>query len=277
MGGQLSTYATVTDYTSYTHLSINTPTQNLQALVDDAEHDIDLVLPKTLYLTGAIFGIALTGATGGSFVLDILWRGVTYVSQPIMWNDLGGDVVNALQGATDQYGNALPSEVWAQPDNKYYQQSWAYGPLPSVPVVVQATNSMGRQKLATPTVVNNFLTGTNPTVTVQQLVGGGLRINPYQIPADYADALKAAVCAQAEYRDQMGPQFFARAQWQSVQGPEFKTTGKLPLIGPRVMRELSGTDIIQRGARARPGTAIGRQKVYTPVGGTPIPDDWRAI
>lgn len=273
----MSTYAQISDYQNYTALPVKTNPAGLQALIDAAENDIDKILPRMSYLTNAIVGITLSGATGGAFALQLTWRGIIYTSGPIPWNAHGADLLVALQSLADPQGNFVPPGTWQIPEARYYQQKWAYGPLPGTPIVVQAVNSMGRQKLQPFTVVNNTLAGTNPRVTAQTIVGGGLRINPYLIPADYADLLKSAVCAQAEYRDQMGPRFFSQAQFTRVDGPEFRTRGKLPLIGPKVMRELSGTDLIQRGARARPGTSLGRAIAYGPIGGTPIPDDWRAV
>lgn len=65
------------------------------------------------------------------------------------------------------------------------------------------------------------------------------------VPADLAvrdrDALRDAVCAQAEYRIEMGERFFRQAQRQSVSGPQFSTTGTLPRIGPKVREELEGS------------------------------------
>lgn len=63
---------------------------------------------------------------------------------------------------------------------------------------------------------------------------------------DYASslALRRATCAQAVYRNLKGAEFFDRAQFESVTGPEFTTTGHEPMLGPRAMRELSGSGLI---------------------------------
>jgi hypothetical protein len=125
--------------------------------------------------------------------------------------------------------------------------------------------------------VTNSLEGDNAQVVVTQFRGGGTRWDIWAIEPFQVDALKRATCAQAEYRDQMGEDFYIRAQYQSVSGPEFHTTGALPLIGPKARRELNGSGLIQYGARAVSGTSMGMAYAYQRLGGTPIPDDWRAV
>lgn len=272
----MSTYATQLDVANYIEGWVAGDPAALERLIKRAEKDVDHILGQGS-LTDAIIGISLSNATGQNFALGLNWRGVGYVSPPISWNALGVDVVAALQNMTNGLGARLPPGVWSMAESKYANQQWAFGPLPGVPVVVEAINSLGGQALPDLTIVNNGLSGIDAQITIQTIVGGGLRVNPYQLPATYSDALRNATCAQVEYRYTMGEDFFVRAQWNSVSGPEFKTTGKLPRIGPKVLQELQGTDLIQRGARARPGTSTGRQKVFAPSGTTPFPDDWRSI
>lgn len=274
----MATYATADDFEDYTDNSVILDADATEMLLRKAEKDVNRILPRGSYLTGAIIGISLdSSVTDGDFTLGMNWRGVDYTSEPILHDDIVSEVVTMLQDSVDQYGNNLPPGVWSIPDTREYNQAWAAGPLPGVPVVVQAINSMGRQDIGDLSIVANNLVPTGTTITVDTIVRGGLRVNPYQLPADYADALRDATCAQAEYRNTMGEDFFVRAQFTSVSGPEFRTQGRLPVIGPKVMQELQGTDLVQRGARARPGTATRRQIVYSPIGTTPIPDDWRAI
>jgi hypothetical protein len=66
------------------------------------------------------------------------------------------------------------------------------------------------------------------------------------------DVLRRATCAQAEYRFNMGEAFFVKGQYDQVTGPDFATTGRLPWIGPKVYRELSGTDLIPLSFAAGP-------------------------
>jgi hypothetical protein len=66
------------------------------------------------------------------------------------------------------------------------------------------------------------------------------------------DVLKRATCAQAEYRFNMGEAFFVKGQYEQVTGPDFATTGRLPWIGPKVYRELAGTDLIPLSFAAGP-------------------------
>lgn len=272
----MATYTTQTDFQNYAEGWTTVDPDALERLLKRAERDIDRILIATSNQTNAIWGLAITNATGGTFGLGLTWLSVPYTTQPIPYNAQGQDVLNYLGAMKDQYGNSLPLGVWQQPEVKYYSQPWAFGPLPNIPVVFEAANSMGSQDIPDFTVTNN-LVGTNTAISVTDIVRGGLRINPYLLSAKEALALNRATCAQAEYRDAMGEDFFVKAQYKSIEGPKFQTTGRLPLIGPKVMIELSGTDLVQRGGRARPGYAKGRQFVYQPVGGTPIPDDWRAV
>jgi hypothetical protein len=66
-------------------------------------------------------------------------------------------------------------------------------------------------------------------------------------------ALNRATCAQAEYRVVQGPAFFVQAQYKQVGGPGgFSTTGRLPIVGPKVKRELGGTGLMPIGAQSSP-------------------------
>jgi hypothetical protein len=122
-----------------------------------------------------------------------------------------------------------------------------------------------------------MLEGTDIRVSVAQMVGGGLKVDPYQLAVSDRMALRRATCAQAEYRDQMGAAFFTMPQYKTVSGPEFNVSGRRPRIGPRVMDELASTDLIQRGARAAISTQANRAFAYMPIGDLGIADDWRAI
>jgi hypothetical protein len=225
--------------------------------------------------------------SGGDFTLSLTWVSVEYTTAAIDWNASGADVLSALKLMDDEYGNPLPVEAWRTPEVKFYVQPWAFGPLPG-PVVVEAGNPLGAQRLnpfvADDTNLTNGVLGNGegedpavPAVTVSEIVAGGLRVNPYLVsPAD-ADALRWATCAQAEYRNVMGEAFFTREQWQSVSGPEFTTTGKLPLIGPKVKRELAASAALwQKGARATVGSPSMVAAPWVPYGSTPIPEDWTA-
>ncbi len=273
----MSTYASVNDFLSYTTVSVNTGSGALQTLLDNAELDLDSVLGRG-NVSNAVQGFQMSNVTGGTWNVSLNWLGIEYTSPDIPYDVDGADLTGIyLNELADQYGNLIPSKGWDQPTSAYYAQKWAYGPLPDVPITVEAVGSLAEQRLPVMTADKTGLTGTNPSVTVTQIVGGGLTYNPYWLNARDSYALNRALCAQAEYRDQMGEEFFIKAQWRSVSGPEFNTQGSLPMIGPKVRRELAGTDLIQRGARAVISPANRRAQAYFPSGGTPIPDDWRAI
>jgi hypothetical protein len=288
----MATWATATDLQNYNPAMFASMSDDvLETLIRNCEKDVDRLLPRgSDSLTDMLVGITLDPTVdSGAFEVQMVWRGSTFTTPAINWDDDGNTVLNDFLAMTDVYGNMLPSTWpagatsydWEQPLQREDLQNWAFGPFPGVPVVLEAINQLGRQPIADLTIVNNTLTTPdddgNPSVTVLTVQEGGLRASPYLIPTEYADALRDATCAQCEYRNTMGEDFFIRAQFSSTSGPEFKTTGKLPTLGPKVMRELQGTDLVQRGARARPGTSTSRQVVYAPVGSTPIPDDWRSI
>lgn len=91
----------------------------------------------------------------------------------------------------------------------------------------------------------------------------GHKFDPAAMSARDADVLKRATCAQAEYRFTMGEDFMRRAQLAEVQGPDFTTKGTLPYIGPKVMRELAGTDLIPLSTQAVSGQTADRPPWYS--------------
>lgn len=273
----MSTYASVTDYVAYTDLTILTSSGQRQALLDQAERDIDRILQKTIDLTDLIQGISMTGVTGGSFDASLPWGITSYTVVDIPWNVQGNDFLNYLDGMEDPYENLIPVGSWIEPSGTFNDQNYAFGPLPGTPIVFEATGQIGGQVLPLLSIDTTNLVGTTPRVTVQQLVGGGLKVDPNQLDGSDAMALKRATCAQAEYRDQMGSAFFVTPQYKTVSGPEFNVTGRRPRVGPRVMDELADTDLIQRGARATITTNARRQFAFSPIGDLGIPDDWRAV
>jgi hypothetical protein len=278
----MATYTTQTAFESYVEGFTLSDAATLERLLQRAEKDVDRLLRKPLMLTNIMEGISITGTvTGGNFKLSQVWNGITYTTNPIPYNVDGPTLLTYLSTMSDSYGRAISSlypgdTIWQIPEITYYSQPWAYGPLPGTPVVVEAYNQLGGQYLAPLTSDPSGLVGSSAGVTVTQLVRGGLRVNPYLMNGRDAEVLSNATCAQAEYRNEMGESFFRRAQWASIKGPDFQTNGKLPTIGPKVIREFIGSDLLQRGARGRPGTVVGRQITYVPPGGLPIPDDWRA-
>jgi hypothetical protein len=254
-----------------------TPTGALQSLLDQAERDIDRVIQKTLDLTDLIQGISMTGVTGGEFGVSLGWGIASYTVNDVPHDVDGNDFLNYLNAMEDPHGNLIPSGSWIEPSGTFNSQYYAFGPLPNTPIVFEAIGNLGAQRLPLVSIDTTGLTGPNPQVTVAQMVGGGLKMDPNQLSGSDAMALKRATCAQAEYRDQMGAAFFTTPQYKTVSGPEFNVSGRRPRIGPRVMDELADTDLIQRGARATITTNARRQFAFQPIGALGIPDDWRAI
>lgn len=277
----MSTYAQVSDLVNYSTIRLNTPDDRLQTLLDNAEQDVDLMFNPS-DLTDSLQGFSVIGGTavGGSWIPAITWLGDTYTSEAIPWNATGQQVLDALNAATNVLGQKYQGDQWMMAVTPAYSPDWAFGPLPTKPVVVEAMGFMGNQGLAPFTVTSNLegaTDGDSPQIAVTQFRGGGTRLDVWMLQPSQVTALRRATCAQAEYRDQMGEDFFIKAQWQSVSGPEFTTQGKLPFLGPKVFRELNGSGLIEYGARAVVGTRGSSAYAYQRLGGTPIPDDWRAV
>lgn len=227
--------------------------------------------------TDSLQGFVMSGeVTGGTWAAAIEWMGDTFFSADIPWNSTGAEVLVAINAMTDVLGRTVPGPSWIQAVTPSSAPNWAYGPLPAIPVVIEATGQMSGQALL-PFTVTSSLAGVNPQINVKQFRGGGTRWDIWAVAPYQASALKRAACAQAEYRDAMGEDFFIRAQYASVHGPEFQTTGWLPIIGPKVKRELNGSGLIQYSARAVVGTSSQEASVYQRLGGTPIPDDFRGV
>lgn len=273
----MATFATTEDLAEYSPSLAGLDSITAEALIKSAQREVNRLLHSGYY-TNQIFGVSIGPAvTSGTFEVGMEWLRVQYTTPAIQWNAAGADVKTAFQAMADQYGNSIPPGAWQLPDAKSYAQPWAFGPLPGVPVVLETSNALGAQGLDDLTIVNNNLTPANSVITLATIVEGGLRANPYFLPASDMNALRDATCAQAEFMNTMGDDFFIKHQFTQVRGPEFSWTGRQSTTAPKVMRELGGTDLVQRGARARPGTVTRRQVVYAPVGTTPIPDDWRAM
>lgn len=271
----MSSYAQVSDLIDYTSLTLNTPDENLPTLINNAERDIDTMFNPSV-LTNALMGIQMSGVEDGDFAASLTWQGSVFTSGPIQWNAVEDDVIAALNSMENVLGDKILGPAWQVPVTPTAAPDWAGGPLPFIPVVVEAVGYLAQQALPLLTTVSN-LTGSTPTVKVISFRGGGVRYDIWQLQPFQVLALRNATCAQAEYRDQMGEDFYVRAQWDAVHGPEFQTTGKLPIIGPKVHRELQGSGLVQYSARASVGARGNMATALSRMGGTPIPDDWRAV
>ena len=104
--------------------------------------------------------------------------------------------------------------------------------------------------------------------------GSERKLDPDDLSWDEARALKRATCAQFEYRLEMGEAFFVRPQFDSVSGPDFSTSGQAPYIGPKAMRELSGSGLMQNTT----SVAFKRRNAVPPwapfAWNLPDPTDW---
>lgn len=250
----MSSYAQLADLRSYAPQLASQQDAVLQPLLDLAERDLDqLVLPPTR-LTAALQLLTPVGVAAGHFTLALAWLGHTYKTGPIAWNADGLEVVDALNVATNELGQ-LPPETneWQLPPPTANNLVYPEGPFPTAPIAVRAGGGIAEQSLPLLVVDETALTGT---ITVTSVVAGGMKVDPTLLAPRQITALNRATCAQAEYRYDMGPQFFRRSQFSSVSGPVFNTQGKLPLIGPKVRRELTQSGLVMVGARASAGYSL---------------------
>lgn len=268
-------YAQNQDLINYSPLCANLQAAQLTALIRAAEDDLDqLVLPPTV-LTASQQRLTASGTlSGGTFIASLDWIGnQTYTSPPVNYNVNGWDLVWTLNQMTNQFGFPLPSATcWQIPPNSPNNIEWPEGPLNTAPVEVQASSDFDEQMLQLLQIDSTNLVGG--TVTVTETVVGGRKVDPTWLEPKQVRMLTRATCAQAEYRQMMGANFFIRAQFDDVSGPVFKTTGKLPLVGPKVRRELTQSGLLLIHARSswgrsrRPsGIGVGWPPYYTPEGG----------
>jgi hypothetical protein len=273
----MSTYAQIADLMSYSKIRLNTQDDHIQDLLDSSEQDVDLMFNPS-DLTDSLQGFSISGnPTGGSWSAQILWQGDTWTSLDIPWNASGLQALGCLNASTNALGQPYQGTSWERAITPAYMPDWSFGQLPTKPIVVQATAYMGNQVLPPFTVTSNLTGDDTARVNVTQFRGGGTRLDVWMLQPSQRYQLTRATCAQAEYRDQMGEDFFIKAQYTQVTGPEFTTQGQLPILGPKVMRELNGSGLVQYGTRAAVGVRGSSAYAYQRFGGTPIPDDWRAV
>lgn len=248
----MSSYAQLADLRAYAPGIASLSDSALQSLLDNAERDLDdLVLPPTSL--SASRQMLSSTATAGTFVLAFTWLGQVYETVACDFDISADELVSNLNHAVNVYGMMLPqTTVWEIAPNPPYGAFYPRGPLHTLPIVVQATGNMAEQALDLLD-VHSSLTGGALTVT--SIVEGGKKADPTLLEPFQQQALMRATCAQAQYRNVMGDSFFIRAQYEDVSGPVFHTSGKLPLIGPAVRRELMQSGMTLFGARAAVGSS----------------------
>jgi hypothetical protein len=130
---------------------------------------------------------------------------------------------------------ALPLPTYATPDDlEDYSEAF----------VVDNEDAANRLMYRAQQQVDQLLVGR-----VGAIQATGLRYDPDALEPWVAQALKNAVCAQAEYRLAMGEDFLIRDQRQQEQTPDMTLIGKVGRIAPKVYEELAGTGLLRFGAR----------------------------
>ena len=251
----MSTYAFQQDVEQYIEGWVTDDPFALDRMIRRCEHDVDRILVRTRFALPPtqIFGVP--GAAGGSYILSwVDYNGVTNTAT-VQWNATA-DQIQADIVAWPAVGAGNVTVMGTGPFTVVWDPSWA------------RSNYVGRIAPAIDFQVLLFsidATATTPPgskpVIVQER---GRKISPLTDGLDETQvlALANATCAQVEYRNAMGENFFNRPQYDSVRGPDFTTTGRLPMIAPKVKRELSESGLVRASGRAtasrlRKGVGIG--------------------
>lgn len=205
----------------------------LTRLLERAEHYVDLMgstFPIVRPSTDTLHKLETTGdPTGGTIQLTV--AGVT--TSLLVYNPSSTVVANALFGATGLSGNVTG------------------GPLGAAPIYI---GYAGGLYVAPGSVAASLTGGAGPQATFTLSGRGGAlgkRFNLSRMQAHEIQAVKNAVCAQAEYMIQVPDATFIEDQFQTVKGPQFTTTGKVSRVAPKVKRELALAGLLAGMGRAR--------------------------
>lgn len=235
----MSTYAAQADVEAYIEGWVTDDPIALERLIQRAEREVDRLIFPINVASAPTQVISLGGASGGTFT--VAFKGA--VTSPQMYGEPGSQLATTLQGLVT-IGPGNVTVLGSNPYTLVWERGWA-------------ENTFTNYRIPEVTVDGSSLTGT-PNVEV--VVVPGRKVNPLvDLNENQALALAYATCAQVEFRNAMGEDYFVRPQFDSVKGPDFTTAGRLPMIGPKVKRELSGTGLILKGGRAVAGA--GRRGV----------------
>lgn len=233
----MSIYAQQLDIENYIEGWTTDDPVALNRIIVRCERDIDTIIFPLQTNNPPSQVISLSNVAGGTY--DITWNGVHPATITEPWNASATQVTNDLSSLIDiGVGNVtvvgqfpVLTVVWTPP--------WAQGSYPELVIPILQINGSN-------------LVGDSPRVS--SMLVPGRKVDPLtDLNANQQLYLANATAAQVEYRFSMGEAFFVRPQYQSVRGPDFSYQGKLPMIGPKVRRELTNTGLIRVNARAVAG------------------------
>lgn len=253
-------YVVNKDYEDYVEGWSTTNPESLNRLLGRAEHYVDMMAAaRPIQPADAIQSIGIKYAkppTGGGMTIGFTINGIRYTSMEIPWNATYNEVKIAINsGFSTEVGKAMPGPVqtYQGPLTPFVPS----GPLPFTPVIVAFTGTAGATKIPQGEIVSNKLVGGESVVPeVLQVCPGAAwtgRFNPSSLlEFNQLQALKNAVCAQAEYMFDMGPRFFVEEQYKEVRGPDFSTKGKQPKVAPKARREMALAGLTVTMSRSHP-------------------------
>lgn len=265
----MSTYASAADVVNYIESYTIEDAFAVERLLQRSERDLDrLIRPLHNRGLAPTTVVSIDSAlTAGTFTPS--WGGQAGTTVP--YNDNGTAFTASLQAAILAYVANVDTDLVLPTD------TFEYGPSPfpndGAPYVVVTGTNPWTIAWDPAFVEDNFpgfvmpaitlnTSALTPTSTGSALLVEGLKVYPpMDLTANQAIALSHATCAQFEYRNEMGPDFFVRAQYPTIKGPDFATTGKLPFIAPKAVRELTNSNLLYTQGRAMAGSArrgVGR-------------------
>lgn len=242
----MSTYANQTNIENYIDGWTTTDPFELEKIIQWSERDVDRILP-IIHNEGLppTIVVSMPGVVSGGTFLPT-FNG--YAGDPVPFNDNGSVFTTSLEDAilaeAAVSGNFTDGADVTVIGNNPWTIIWGLNFV---------LNNYGYSLVVPPVTIDSTDIVPDGIITSQISVMGR-KVNPLEdLTSNQIIALANATSAQVEYKVSMGNNFFVKAQFDTVKGPDFATTGKLPHLGPKVLRELTNTGLIMKGGRASAG------------------------
>lgn len=242
----MSTYASAVDVANYIEGWVTDDPFALERLIQRSEEDLDRLLFPYNHNLPPTQVLNLPGAAGGTFTIG--WNGPTSAATPPEVFNAAASQLQTDLAAISSIGTGNVIVLGTNPYTVIWTYAWA----------------TGFNGFTVPLLTLNVGSTTPPNINASVALVRGRKFNPLvDLNSNQRISLSNATCAQVEYRNAMGEAFFVRAQYSSVKGPDFATSGKMPTIAPKAIRELSQSGLIFTSTRAvssyrRYGVARGR-------------------